>query len=125
MSSLWPLIFLRAKQFRGKSAARRKPLTTKNLPPGWKKGTGTPNLGQVTSKGKFIMDHSKIPNVVFPTSQNPQLHPFVAGKTERIKNAPKTIQYYKELFAPRLNELNRESPFLPDSMKFDYDPRKL
>ena len=53
-------------KFLSKSATKRLPLTTKRAGKGYYKGNGCRSEGRHTSKGKFIMDRSKMLELIVP-----------------------------------------------------------
>jgi hypothetical protein len=53
-------------KYLSRSAKKRLPLTTKRAGKGFYKGKGSITVGHITSKGKFIVDPSKLPELVIP-----------------------------------------------------------
>eukprot|EP01129_Flabellula_baltica_P007692 TRINITY_DN3006_c0_g1_i1.p1 TRINITY_DN3006_c0_g1~~TRINITY_DN3006_c0_g1_i1.p1 ORF type:complete len:150 (-),score=49.35 TRINITY_DN3006_c0_g1_i1:20-469(-) len=55
------------------------------------KGYGAPTMGKHTSKGRFKIMVSRIPEIVVPDLSDCDLKPYVANNTPKVKVAPPTV----------------------------------
>jgi large subunit ribosomal protein L41 len=49
---------------------QREVFSSKMAPRGWYKGRGVKTVGTINTKGKFIVDKSKIPEIIVPDLTN-------------------------------------------------------
>uniref|UniRef100_A0A6U5CEV9 39S ribosomal protein L41, mitochondrial n=1 Tax=Hemiselmis andersenii TaxID=464988 RepID=A0A6U5CEV9_HEMAN len=56
----------------------RFPLTGKRGPRNFYKGKGAPSMGKLTSKGAFVLQRWKIPQLIVPDLTDTDLKPYVA-----------------------------------------------
>lgn len=70
-------------KYLSKSATKRLPLTTKRVGKGFYKGKGCRSEGRHTSKGKFLMDRSKMLELVVPDLNGFKLKPYIAASISK------------------------------------------
>jgi hypothetical protein len=77
-------------------------LSQKRMPSGWYKGSGTPTLGFHTRKGRFVVQHERVPRVAVPVGlATTDLKPYVSKRTPLLTEpaAPTFEQLRDELIA--------------------------
>ena len=71
---------------RGKFSPRQgrgNNLSPKHGPHNYYKGNGCPSLGNITKKGKFIVDLDKVPRLMVPNIAISKIKPYVTYATEK------------------------------------------
>jgi hypothetical protein len=71
---------------RGKFSPRQgrgNNLSPKHGPHNYYKGNGCPSLGNITKKGKFIVDWDKVPRLMVPNVAVSKIKPYVTYATEK------------------------------------------
>ena len=71
---------------RGKFSPRQgrgNNLSPKHGPLNYYKGIGCPSLGNITKKGKFIVDWDKVPRLMVPNIAVSKIKPYVTYATEK------------------------------------------
>ena len=81
-SSATPRFF---SKYYGNAKAKRMPLTTKRARKGFYKGNSCRSEGRHTSKGGFIIDKTKLLELVVPSLEGFKLRPYVANSTPKHK----------------------------------------
>jgi hypothetical protein len=60
-------------------------LSQKRMPSGWYKGSGTPTVGFHTRKGRFVVQHERVPRVAVPVGlATTDLKPYVSKRTPLV-----------------------------------------
>jgi hypothetical protein len=71
---------------RGKFSPRQgrgNNLSPKHAPRNYYKGNGCPSLGNITKKGKFIVDWDKVPRLMVPNIAVSKIKPYVTYATDK------------------------------------------
>jgi hypothetical protein len=71
---------------RGKFSPRQgrgNNLSPKHAPHNYYKGNGCPSLGNISKKGKFIVDWDKVPRLMVPNIAVSKIKPYVTYATEK------------------------------------------
>jgi hypothetical protein len=71
---------------RGKFSPRQgrgNNLSPKHAPRNYYKGNGCPSLGNITKKGKFIVDLDKVPRLMVPNIAISKIKPYVTYATDK------------------------------------------
>ena len=82
-------------KYYGNARRKRLPLTTKRARKGYYKGNACRSEGRHTSKGAFVMDRSRMLELVVPDLAGFKLKPYVANSTPRY-NYPTAQALYEE-----------------------------
>lgn len=72
-------------------------LSQKRMPSGWYKGSGTPTIGFHTRKGRFVIQHERVPQVAVPAGlATTDLKPYVSKRTPLADAATPTFEQLRD-----------------------------